>query len=70
MRPAVALLMMREPVGVGNGIRLCQAVRGNVTCFDPLRGFHAQVDRFAVHGGVNQQVTTWIFFGPSSRAIA
>src|SRR5713226_2169789 len=54
--PAVFGLLMREPVGLGDGRRFRQAVRGNFAGLDTFRRFHALMDRLAVHACVDQEM--------------
>src|SRR5258705_9571895 len=56
MGPAVAGLLMREPVGFSDRRRFCQTVRRNIAGLDAFRCLHALMDRFAVDSGVDQEM--------------
>src|SRR3954454_3138022 len=56
MGPAVPGLLMRKPISLGDGRRFRQAVGWDFAGLDSFRGFHAQMDSFAVHAGVDQEM--------------
>jgi len=64
MGPAVPGLLMREPIGFGDGRGFREAVRRDVTGLDPFRRLHAQMDGFAVHPGVDQEMHDVDILGP------
>src|SRR6266566_7969589 len=62
--PAVPGLLMREPIGFGDGRRFREAVRRDVTGLNPFRRLHAQMDGYAVHAGVDQEMHDVDILGP------
>jgi hypothetical protein len=70
MGPTVFGLLMREPIGFGDRGSLGQAVRRDLLGLGPRGRSHTLMDRLAVDAGAIKRCTTWMLFGPSSRAMA
>ena len=68
--PGIARLLIELPIGFRRRDRSHQTV--GVEILDRLRPFstHDELTHpFGIDAGINYQMGTWIFFGPSSRAI-